>query len=437
MKKILKKILYFFFRDNLYVIQHQLKYHINRITIIKKARKYNKHKPFIIDHITHKEKIRILFFVYDLNMWRYEGLMKLLLLHPRFEPIMIPFVMPEKDTEANKSNRDKIIAYCNANDFPARDGYDFDSGRYLDIKDINPDIVIYPQPYGRGHQEWNIDSYTEKCLFIYTPYGISTSKSRALKDTYLTNIAWKIFVSCQLEKKVYDDNISTRSTHVVVTGTSIPDDLQKADIQKSPWRNPNKKRIIWAPHHSIDSQRGFANSNFERICDEMLELAKRYQDDIEIAFKPHPALRERLIVKWGREKTEFYYGQWAARPNTILCLGGYTELFAFSDAMIHDCASFAFEYLFTGKPVMFLCNNPKLYPPAGIGNDLGTACFRHHYAGYSIKDIETFVNDIVMSGYDSMKNQRVSFVKNQLLPPNNQSASENMLNELTALFKKQ
>lgn len=430
----IKTILYSLLKGNSYLLVRKISRFKHLYIRLTKVRKYNRRKHLIIENKARKDSIVILFLVSRISMWKYDGLIKLLLQHPRFIPIVVPYVRPNQFDPDCRKCRDEIVLYCKANNVPFREWFDFSNGQYLDISDINPDIVIYTQPYKESFPDWNVDNYTQDCLFVYTPYGISTSRNKNLKDTYLTNIVWKLFVSCKLEKKIYEDNMSTNRESLVVTGMTLLDDLRNADLSKNPWPNNKKKKIIWAPHHSIDSLRGFSNSNFERVCIDMLEMATKYQSEIEIAFKPHPILYDRLNEKWGREKTHDYYTQWNKLPNTIICEGSYVELFAFSDAMIHDCASFTCEYLCTSKPVMFLCKDEHLSPPAGIGNELGVACFEHHYCGYSIQDIENFIVNVVIEGNDTMKSQRNLFVQEQLFLQNSNTVAENMLRELETLF---
>ena len=66
---------------------------------------------------------------------------------------------------------------------------------------------------------------------------------------------------------------------------------------------------------------------------DMVELAKKYQDSIQFAFKPHPVLKFRLINIWGEQKTEEYYKLWETMPNTQLETGDYIDLFLTSDAL--------------------------------------------------------------------------------------------------------
>ena len=118
--------------------------------------------------------------------------------------------------------------------------------------------------------------------------------------------------------------------------------------------------------------------------------------------------------------------------NTFICLGSYVELFAFSDGMIHDCCSFVGEYLYTNKPVMYISKNNKI--PEGIDNEFGKLCYKQHYYGYEISEIDNFINQVI-NEQDPLKNQRDMFVKQYILPPNDKSVAINMKRELDSLFE--
>lgn len=117
--------------------------------------------------------------------------------------------------------------------------------------------------------------------------------------------------------------------------------------------------------------------------------------------------------------------------NSFVCTEDYAVLFAQSDGLIHDCASFACEYLLTGKPAFYICKGDK--PQAGIDNEFGLECFKQHYHGYTIIEIERFICDII-NGYDPKYHSRNKFVKDFLLPSNDKSVSENMYEALISTF---
>ena len=162
------------------------------------------------------------------------------------------------------------------------------------------------------------------------------------------------------------------------------------------------------------------------LCDQMVELAEKYNDRVQIAFKPHPVLKFKLINLWGKEKTEAYYQKWADMPNTQLEEGYYIDLFLTSDAMIHDCASFTAEYLFTRKPVLFIVRDQQQVE--SHWNPFGRKCYNQHYHAHGLEDIECFINDIVISGNDPMQPQRETFFNQYLF--DGKLPSENIYNFL-------
>jgi CDP-glycerol glycerophosphotransferase (TagB/SpsB family) len=155
----------------------------------------------------------------------------------------------------------------------------------------------------------------------------------------------------------------------------------------------------------------------------MINLANKYKDNIQIAFKPHPLLLTKLYKVWGKKKTDDYYAQWVNGENTQLVLGDYVSLFMLSDALVHDCSSFTVEYHYTRKPVMYLTKDE--HHADGL-NDFGKMAFDLHYKGSCEEDIEAFINDVI-EGRDEMKEKRKKFYNDYLLPPNGNSASENII----------
>lgn len=397
---------------------------------LRKAELYLNHSEHILKEIQSKPAVNVLFFVMNMSMWKYDGLVKLLLQDSHFNVLLVSFEQPSFDKEYNYEQQNIIKDYCLKQNIPFRPGYNFISNSYNDISDFKPDVVVYTQPYNVGYEPWLIDAYKDHSLFVYTPYGITVTSGNYFYDTYLTNIAWKIFVGCEIEKNILRSCQTLNKNNHVITGFSISDKLEKS--YSSPWGQNTKKKIIWAPHHSIDNRFSFANSCFEQICEFMLEIAQKYENDIEIAFKPHPLLKERLIEKWGQKYTVSYYKKWAEMPNTFICESEYSDIFAFSDGMIHDSASFVCEYLLTLKPAFYTVLNDQV--PPGINNELGQACFYQHYHGLKKEEILHFIEDVILRGNDVMSDKRVSFVKSNLLPPENNSVAENMYNEFKKLI---
>lgn len=383
-------------------------------------RRYNK----ILNNIKGKSKIRIVFFVVNLSMWKYEPLVKLLLKNNRFDVVIIPYPYPWHTKEEQLYFEAQIVDYCKQQGFPYRIAYNPNTKKYIPAEDLDADIVTYSQHYNGGYNFWKIEKFWNKSLFFCTPYGIPIDTKSEFNNTLLHNVSWKIFYPTLISKYVFESNPLTHGRNFVYVGNPIYDNLNDVKPTGRDWKiNSDKlKRVIWAPHHSIGEDDLLPFSSFLKICDDMVGLAVKYRDVVQFVFKPHPFLKERLIKLWGTDKTEQYYKKWMDMPNTSYVSGEYIDLFKTSDAMIHDCASFMAEYLFTHKPILYI-SKPGVEQHLSAFSKL---CYECHYKGRTIEDIDNFIREVVLCGNDYMLNHRETFFEKELKPPGNKSVAENM-----------
>lgn len=395
-------------------------------------RKYNVTKEKIIQEIANKDQIEVIFFVLSISMWKYHEFFSILLKDKRFRPLIVPFVQPGTPNNLPILERDKIISYCKKNRFPFRaDFYDYERNNYCYIDRLyDADIIVYPQPYNRSFPELKIEKFINNTLFLYTPYGAQVDHAPMFYDTLLQNISLCCFLSSPLELKCQQSFSRNKGKNGVIVGLELFDEMEKTN--DNPWKEDNRKKIIWAPHHSIRSIDPLNNSTFLEVCDEMLALAEFMKKDLQFAFKPHPSLKGKLYEVWGEEKTNQYFNKWSMLENSFISEGQYAGLFKYSDAMIHDCSSFTCEYLITGNPVMYLTKNKH----EDTLNEFGKACYDLHYRGKSIEDIKIFINDQVIGKKDPKKEDRRLFVKNELKPLNGKSIGENMYDALIISLNK-
>ena len=86
------------------------------------------------------------------------------------------------------------------------------------------------------------------------------------------------------------------------------------------------------------------------------------------------------------------------------------KLFDTSDAMIDDSISFVGEYLYTGKPMLFLERPEQRF------NELGKKIIDAHYKvkGTDYYEIDTFLEDVVLAGNDTRKDIRQRVYEEEL-----------------------
>ena len=311
-------------------------------------------------------------------------------------------------------------------------GYDFDTKAVLDIKrEFNPDIIFFTSPYRSLIGEQNYITKFQDALSIYIPYFINNTIEYSMTyDELLHNAVWRYYVETDWHKNLSRLYSSNKSRNIVVSGYPGLDKLLDKNYvpNKNYWKSEDrkKKRIIWAPHQTINPIHSMYYSAFLLIADNMVQLANKYNDDIEIAFKPHPLLINNLYNEWGKEKAEEYYKLWRNMPNTCLVEGDYVDLFLTSDAIIHDSASFITEYLILNKPALRTYNGRD---PKTQFNDFGLACLDNYYKAYSGEEVDAFILNVIHN-IDPMKDTRTQFIKDNLIKSNGKLPSEIIIEDI-------
>lgn len=383
-----------------------------------------------IEKMKQQGKIRVAFFIQTPSIWKYDTLFRLMQQSPKFEPIIV--IVPY-NVHLNYSKEEcfnvmkKTEEFVEEKNYEYISSYDKDKKCWRNIKkEINPNIIFFTKPYKDTLPAYYIYNFRER-LTCYIPYStlIIGGSYRFTVNLPLHNLVSHLFVETDFHKKISEEYSEVKGENISVIGSIGQESIiDPTYLPVDPWKpqSQRKKRIIWAPHHTVDYL--FNCSNFLRYCDFMIEIAKRYEDRIQMAFKPHPVLKFRLINIWGKEKTDEYYEQWERLPNTQIEEGYYNDLFSTSDSMIHDSISFTFEYLHTLKPVLYTVRDERVKEQ---WNPLGTEVFNLHYHGYSESDIENFIENVIFKENDPMAEDRKRFYDKFLYPKDNIMPSKKIM----------
>lgn len=397
-----------------------------------------KYMPFrykyILKKIKKKDQIKIAFLVQLASSWKYDYIFNLFLDNPRYEVIIIICPISSYDNDAMFKEMQRAFDFFSRLNYTVFSTWDKGSQQWIDIKEtFNPDIVFFSNPWAElSRPEYYIFNFLNT-LSCYAPYGFKTSHLyEAIFNKPFQNLLWKIFYETTMHKDFAFKYARNKGKNGSVTGYPGMDNLlDRSYAPEDVWKTRENriKRIIWAPHHTIlgksDSNVGF--STFLLYSEFMLQIAKEFKTKIQISFKPHPLLRPKMNnhSDWGKDKTDRYFNTWSTLPYTQLNEGNYIDLFLTSDALINDGESFMVEYLYTQKPAMFLVADDEV---SQRFNEFGKMTFEQLYQGYSGKDILAFIDDVVIKGNDHKKEKRVEFFENQVKPPYDRLASENIYN---------
>lgn len=383
-----------------------------------------------LEIVRKKEKIKVAFFLIHESVWKYDLLFDLMLRHPRFEPKIFVCPVVNFGRENMLFEMDKAFEAFKNKGYNVIKTFDKETGKYVDVKKtFAPDIIFYTNPYG-GLQDYRFFiKQFPNTLTCYVPYSIPTVNYEFTYNLDFHNLVWKIFSETEIHQKMASEKQRNKGINRIVTGYPGFDPFLMNKRPKEVWKNKNPvlKKIIWTPHHLMNELSKV--SNFLEYYDFFLELAINYKDKLQIAFNPHPLLRIKLEndPNWGKEKTDIYYNKWVNLENGQFGDGYYIDLFLTSDALIHDSGSFMAEYLFTGKPSLFMVRDESIMDYWSV---FGEKTLAVHYQSRNQKQVIDFIENVVLKENDSMKEERNAFVKNTLLPKNNLTASENILKYL-------
>ena len=380
-----------------------------------------------------KEPLNVVFMVLYSSVWKYDSVYKLMEKDPRFNPIILVCPIADYGQQHMIENLRPTYEMFKNKGYNVICAYDEQTNSYIDVNELHPDLLMYSfQWSSHVDDRYNVFKL-EKYLKCYVNYSYKNNPFEWSIASQVQGLMWMYFSECNDNKALALSFNKEEFQNMHVVGYPIYDEVQSTIATGKDWKikDKNLKRIIWAPHHSIDGNDSLIKlSTFLLYADDMLEFKNKYKDKVQLAFKPHPQLKAALYKHkdWGKERTDLYYDAWANGKNSTLVSGAYIDLFKSSDAMIHDCHSFTVEYLYVDKPVMFMTN----YDRDSQCNKVGHKAFEAHYHGTSREDIQSFIENVVIGGKDTMSEKRHQFYQDILVPPNGKSVAENIIGEISS-----
>lgn len=422
-EKFIPERLLLFYRSSKWNIKHHIYENRYNRTLMRLR---NCHNP-----------VNIVFFVLEATNWKYDYLYHLLENDPSFNvSVLVCERMDIEDEGTRIRMMKKCFAMCLDHGYRTYEAYNDETKEIFNPHLLRPDIIFYSNPYKGFYRKGYYMNSFKHSLICYSNYSYEIIPFTWAFTGLMQNLSWRYFCESKGHQQLVVQYSPFKGHNTVVSGYPVIDAYMKNDGLNGEWKiaDRNIKRIIWAPHQSIyDTNMSNAAavvhfSTFLLYADFMLELSQKYQDKIQIAFKPHPFLKRNLYghSEWGKERTDRYYKKWAEQKNTCYVDSDYVNLFCSSDALIHDCGSFTAEYLCTQKPCMYLAT----YMNGDNMNEMGKGAFNSHYHGFNKEDIEKFIKDVIIGGNDPLREKRKEFFAENLLPPNGKSVAENIICEI-------
>ena len=384
--------------------------------------------------ISRKKKIRVGFVLRTAAEWSGDDLYNLFAASEKFEPtVFLCLAGAQSDDELAKSAFERGVEQFKSH------GLNVVPMDNWNAKIPAQDVLIFLTPYFPNLTgAFRLKRITAKTLIVNITYSFFMSiRGKKFYNKSIFGIAWKVFFSSTIVLEIFKSKSNLGMPRGLFSGYPRIDTFFKKDSElRFDWKmaRPNAKKIIWAPHWSINF--GIKFATFQWNYKFMYEFAKAHPE-ISWVVKPHPALASQAIAEKifpSIEAFKEYMQAWDALPNAQVYTGAYyQDIFATSDGMIQDCSSFIAEYQYVDKPMIYLTRATQTL------NELGKAILKVSYTvdGKNLDAIAATIQKVIVEGDDYKAAERREVFDKYLNYPeaNGMLASEFIFKSIADEFK--
>ena len=376
------------------------------------------------------EKIKIGFVLYDASMWCGDDLYQLFEQSERYEPTVFLCLRRDK-------SKDPIVVkdfHYGVRQFQSR-GLNVVGVENDEVEIPKQDVLLILSPYIPAFaQAFQFETLTAETLLVYIPYGMSLTTDLINYNLPSRILSWLSFYTLKDKQRWHDVQTKSRlgwSEKYLYSGQPKFDYFLRERDERFEWKEaqPNSVKIIYAPHWTINV--GMKLATFQFNHEFFYEYAKAHPETSWV-FKPHPnllfaAVEEKIFPN--SEAFEEYLRKWDELPNASVVTGAYYQsIFASSDGMILDSASFLYEYQYTHKPLLFLTRGTQNF--IELGEKLMQVLYRAD--GRDLNGIAKFIDEVLIKKRDSMSGVRQKFFDQYLnyVKDNGMTASQYIFNTI-------
>ena len=405
------------------------------------------------------QKIRIAFQSFSAAQFPASEVYHKLVQEPNVDTKVIVSPLNDRDKEGCLDSYIQTLNWFKENKYEVIEGLNIDTMQFATWEDIGfyPDILFQVSSWftSMPQCQW-FSELSLNTLMIYIPYSIYLADSQDKKysvnmiyNKEMTNLMWRVYCDSAFNLSGYKKYQLLKGKNVRYSGYTKMDYFYKTknsleskveEIWKCPVGRDIKeyKRVIICPHYTVGNDNFVIQfSTFQKNMWFWPYLAQKYEDRVSFIFKPHPSLKVRSIQEGlfkSYDEYDEYIKKWDSLPNACVVQdAGYLDCFATSDAMIMDSVSFLVEYLYTGKPLLFLTRPEQAF--LEIGERVKNVYYRA--SGENYAEIEAFLNKVVLGNSDDMKEQREKLLDEDYnyVRVNGVSASDYVCQDVLGLLK--
>lgn len=307
------------------------------------------------------EPVNVLFICHRPQQWAsLRSVYEALKADPLFRPMIVAIPLRSQVRGLGYLNRRFVSE--GAEDFfrpeGCVEGYNYDTGEWLDLRTLKPDYVFFQQPYNiarpDAYTSREVSRYAKICYVTYYVMVDLDSRTEActpvdfmrdLSFYFSQNEADAEFIRGRLEKA------GPNLCRVEITGHPRLEELSA--MRPGPcgkWGRQDRWKALWMPRWTT----GEGNCHFFSYREALTGWFTE-REDTELMLRPHPqAFKEwRKTGEMTEEQEEALRREFGTERMHLDEDGDfYPQLFS-ADVLISDPSSMIIDSYFTGKPIIY------------------------------------------------------------------------------------
>ncbi len=313
--------------------------------------------------------IRVVFVMQYVPSWdKVKLLYEAMLADPEMEPylVCVPMEQNHEDISLSKFERNDTYEYFASRGYQCVNALK-EGGKWLDLRELAPDYVIYTRPYNillpKEYKSSTVAKFSHICVVLYGMSLSSIGYDVINRDFF--NYVSCYFAEDQEIKGIFDCKffigVKYGLQKAVVKGVPSLEFMLRERHEKADTWNFGKKglHVLWLPRWSTDKRIG--GSNFFQYKDVLLTYYKENQN--KLLIRPHPLMLNNFIKtgEWSKEQHDEFVDSCRQSENIMLdTTKSYMATLWGTDILIADITSMIAEFFLTGKPIIYCYPNAEI-----------------------------------------------------------------------------
>lgn len=295
-------------------------------------------------------------------------------------------------------------------------GYDYQTGTWLDLQTLEPDYVFFQQPYNISkppqYHSHLVSQYARLgyvnyfgVLFADDVYDECTPPDfmRDLSFFFTQNPMDDEYVRNRMQR------VGAPNCRVIQTGFPRYDRI--ADYRVQPcdiWNASEHFKMVWTPRWTTNE----GNCHFFDFKDLLVEYCKN-NPDVEMVFRPHP----QAFLEWNatgelpEAEANVYKRNFVDSNMHLDQAGNYFPMLYTSDCLITDRSTIFLDYYCSGKPIIY-CTSQNQHDAVFPQYMEGMYCVSNW------EELEAVLNDL-RQGIDPLQSTRQRIIEEHFIPKEN------------------